>query len=80
MDVYEGEKGIFFYNRHSESLNDKLLEKLMHLPNVLMTPHQGFATKEALTNIAETTFKNIKAWENYYLSGNELTKPVSLKV
>lgn len=78
MDVYEGEKGIFFYNRQGENLNDLLLHKLLHLPNVLVTPHQGFATKEALTNIAETTFANIEAWANYGLSGNELTKSISL--
>ncbi|RYF87536.1 MAG: 2-hydroxyacid dehydrogenase [Chitinophagaceae bacterium] len=75
MDVYEGEKGIFFYNHIGEALNDKQLEKLMQLPNVLITPHQGFATKEALANIAETTFANIDAWANYCLSGNELTNP-----
>lgn len=80
MDVYEKEKGIFFYNHHGEDLNDPLLDKLRHLPNVLITPHQGFATKEALTNIAETTFQNIEAWANYCLSGNELTKPIGLNV
>lgn len=33
------------------------------MPNVLLTPHQAFATKEALTNIADTTFYNIDCWK-----------------
>ncbi len=39
----------------------------MSFPDVLMTGHQAFFTKEALEQIAEITFKNIQT----LISGNE---------
>lgn len=72
-DVYERERGLFFYNRSGEKLNDAVLDKLLSFPNVLVTPHQAFATKEALVNIAETTFYNLGCWNNRTSSKHELT-------
>lgn len=61
MDVYEYEKGLFFYD-HSQEPKDKLLAQLLVLPNVLITGHQGFLTREALTNIATTTIASLDGW------------------
>ena len=72
-DVYENEKGIFFYDHRGEELKDEMLIKLLSMQNVLITPHQAFATKEALTNIAVTTFHNIKCWIENRQSENQLT-------
>ncbi len=72
-DVYEHEGGIFFYDHSKNKPNDKKLQRLIDFPNVLITPHQAFATKEALTNIAETTFYNINCWEQQKPVKNELT-------
>jgi D-lactate dehydrogenase len=33
------------------------------MPNVLITSHQAFLTKEALANIAQTTLENVSAFE-----------------
>jgi D-lactate dehydrogenase len=62
MDVYEKERGIFFFDHSGRELNDPLLKKLLAMPNVLVTAHQAFATHEALTNIADTTYHNINCW------------------
>ena len=73
MDVYEYEKGVFFHNHEGESLHDPILNKLMGFSNVLITPHQAFATNEALKNIAATTFYNLSSWMQNSRSENEIT-------
>ena len=72
LDVYENEKDIFFRDHSDKKINDPLLLKLMDFPNVLVTPHQAFATIEALRNIAETTFYNLHCWDLGRKPENEL--------
>ncbi|WP_299210177.1 NAD(P)-dependent oxidoreductase [uncultured Dokdonia sp.] len=72
-DVYAHESGIFFYDRSSAKPNDLLLDQLLQHPNVILTPHQAFATQEALTNIATTTMENLTSWEQGKTPKNELT-------
>jgi D-lactate dehydrogenase len=72
-DVYEKEKGIFFYDHSNGTLQDTLLDRLIDHPNVIVTPHQAFATSEALTNIATTTFNSIDSWAEGGVSEHELT-------
>lgn len=76
IDVYENEKGMFFKDHSTEIPNDDMLIKLNAMPNVLITGHHAFLTEEALTNIAETTFYNLDAWEEGQRSENELTDEV----
>lgn len=78
IDVYENEKGIFFEDLHDKKPVDKILDKLLNMPNVLITPHQAFATHEALQNIATTTCNNFHHWDINETSPNELTNPVSI--
>ena len=61
LDVYEEEEGIFFEDLSSEVLHDDELARLLTFPNVLITAHQAFLTREALTEIARTTVANISA-------------------
>ncbi|TPN87462.1 2-hydroxyacid dehydrogenase [Aquimarina algicola] len=72
-DVYEHESGVFFYDLSDNKPNDIVLKRLIDHPNVLLTPHQAFATKEALTSIAETTFYNINCWQEDKLCKHDLT-------
>ena len=59
LDVYEEESEYFFEDFSSSVIGDDVLARLLTFPNVLITSHQGFFTKEALGNIAATTLENI---------------------
>lgn len=59
LDVYEEEDKLFFQDRSSEVIADDVFARLLTFPNVLITGHQGFFTREALENIAGTTISNI---------------------
>ncbi|MCM2282845.1 MAG: 2-hydroxyacid dehydrogenase [Bdellovibrionaceae bacterium] len=72
LDVYEEEEGIFFEDLSGQVLQDDVLARLLTFPNVILTAHQGFLTREALTNIAETTLANITALEQGADSPNEV--------
>ncbi|MCR4788303.1 MAG: 2-hydroxyacid dehydrogenase [Lachnospiraceae bacterium] len=66
LDVYEEEADVFFEDRSGHILGDDILARLISMPNVIVTSHQAFLTKEALTNIAHTTLANI---EEYLANG-----------
>lgn len=63
LDVYEEEGDLFFRDLSDKVIQDDVFVRLMTFPNVLITAHQGFFTKEAITNIAETTVQNITDFE-----------------
>lgn len=63
LDVYEEEEGIFFQDLSDQVLQDDVLARLLTFPNVIVTAHQGFLTREALAAIADTTLANVKAFE-----------------
>ncbi|MEL7509005.1 MAG: 2-hydroxyacid dehydrogenase [Cyanobacteria bacterium J06636_28] len=59
IDVYEREGGLFFEDLSDTVIQDDTFQLLQSFPNVVITAHQAFFTKEALSNIAETTLSNI---------------------
>ena len=59
LDVYEEEEGIFFEDLSGKALQNDELSLLLNLPDVLITAHQGFLTKEALGEIARVTTANL---------------------
>jgi len=59
MDLYEREGLIFFSDHSSTIIEDDVFERLITFPNVIVTGHQGFLTREALTEIAQMTLGNI---------------------
>jgi D-lactate dehydrogenase len=61
LDVYEEEEGIFFEDLSGDVLHDDDLARLLTFSNVLITSHQAFLTREALSEIACTTVANISA-------------------
>ncbi|WP_031555014.1 2-hydroxyacid dehydrogenase [Parvularcula oceani] len=63
LDVYEEEADMFFEDLSGHVLQDDVFARLLTFPNVLVTGHQGFFTREALRAIAETTIANATAFE-----------------
>jgi len=59
LDVYEEEAELFFEDRSGQILADDVFARLLTFPNVLITAHQAFLTREALAAIAETTLANL---------------------
>ena len=74
LDVYE-EESEFFYEDLSESiLKDDVLSRLIMMPNVLITSHQAFLTREALECIAHTTLGNLRSFFDGEPLVNEIKK------
>lgn len=63
LDVYEEEASLFFEDKSDTIIRDDVFERLLTFPNVLVTGHQAFFTREALAAIAETTIDNIATFE-----------------
>ena len=61
LDVYEEEEGKFFEDLSGEVMTDDVLARLLTFPNVIVTAHQAFLTREALDEIARVTTENITA-------------------
>ncbi len=59
LDVYEEEGDVFYEDLSGHILQDDKLVRLIAMPNVIVTSHQAFLTKEALDNIAHTTVNNL---------------------
>ncbi len=59
LDVYEEETDYFFEDRSDAPIQDDVLARLLTFPNVMITSHQAFFTREAMRNIARVTLQNI---------------------
>lgn len=69
LDVYEEEKEYFYEDKSDKMIDDDVLARLLMVPNVVLTSHQAFFTKEALYNIAVSTLNSVKELEE----GKELS-------
>lgn len=72
LDVYEEESDVFFHDFSGHIVSDDTLARLISMPNVIVTSHQGFLTREALENIAGTTLTNIRQFFTEGSCANEL--------
>ena len=73
LDVYEEESEYFFEDLSDRVITDDILARLLTFNNVIITSHQGFFTREAMHNIAETTMENIKTFLAEEKLVNEVT-------
>lgn len=72
LDVYEDESDYFYEDCSNTVIRDDILSLLVSRPNVIITSHQAFLTKEALQNIASTTLSNLDDFFQTGKCSNEL--------
>ncbi len=72
LDVYEEESSLFYADLSDQVIQDDTFMRLLTFPNVLITAHQAFFTREAISNIATTTLANISEFENSGRSRNQV--------
>ncbi len=58
LDVYEEEAELFYEDKSATGVKDELLSLIVSRPNVIVTSHQAYLTREALDDIARTTLSN----------------------
>lgn len=76
LDVYEEEADLFFEDLSNYVIQDDVFARLLTFPNVLITGHQAFFTREALSAIAQTTIDNITALDRGEPCPNVVTADV----
>jgi D-lactate dehydrogenase len=72
LDVYEEESDYFYEDLSDTIIADDNLARLLSFNNVILTSHQGFFTREALSKIAEVTLQNIKDYQDNKSLENEI--------
>ena len=72
LDVYEDEEEFFLNDMSNSYIRDEGLSVLLSMPNVVITSHQAFFTKEALNKIASDTCENIKEFFEKGSCANEV--------
>ncbi|MGP1273550.1 MAG: 2-hydroxyacid dehydrogenase [Phycisphaerales bacterium] len=80
LDVYEEEGDLFFQDLSDRVLQDDVLARLLTFPNVLVTSHQAFFTREAVDAIAATTVRNIAGFLREGAAGIPEANRVSAEV
>lgn len=74
LDVYEDEEEFFLNDMSNSYKRDRGLSLLLSMPNVVITSHQAFFTREALDKIASVSLSNIKEFIETGECKNEVRK------
>ena len=77
LDVYEEEAGLYFHNLSDDIICDDTFARLLTFPNVVITGHQAFFTREAMTTIATTTIANLDDFAAGRENGNIVRAPAT---
>lgn len=60
LDVYEGEDGNVYTDHSDDMMQNSIVARLTTFPNLILTSHQAFFTREALQAIAAVTMENAR--------------------
>lgn len=75
IDVYENEASLFFQDLSGSIIEDDVIQRLVSFPNVILTAHQAFFTREALEDIMNTTLANVSDFAAGLPLKNEVKEP-----
>ena len=75
LDVYEQEADLFYRDLSNTVVTDDVFERLLSFPNVIVTGHQAFFTREAITTICQTTIDSISEFAAGQPLSNEICLP-----
>lgn len=73
LDVYEEEANYFYEDNSQQGMADEKLALLISRPNVILTSHQAYFTREALSEIAAATLENIRLFFEEKRTPNEVS-------
>ena len=77
IDVYEQEADLFFRDLSSTIITDDVFQRLLSFPNVIVTGHQAFFTREAVSTMCETTINSISEFAAAKPLSNEIKAQAS---
>ena len=63
LDVVEGEAGLYHFNKMSDQIKNHALSILKDMPNVIVTPHMAFYTREAVEQMARCSLEACRYFE-----------------
>ncbi|MDR1042735.1 MAG: D-lactate dehydrogenase VanH-A [Clostridiales Family XIII bacterium] len=63
LDVLEGEEGIFYFDCSQKPIDNRFLQRLQEMPNVIITPHTAYHTRRTLYDTVEKTILNCLDFE-----------------
>ena len=72
LDVYENENKYFRFDYREKYIEDDIFSKLLRHPNIIVTPHIGFFTDEAVKNQIETSLNNVSEFLKTNKCQNEI--------
>jgi hypothetical protein len=73
LDVYEEEESLFFEDLSNMVIQDDVFSRLITFPNVIVTGHQAFFTRNAMEEIAAVTLSNLADFESGKVCPNRVT-------
>lgn len=62
LDVLEKEDGLYYYNRMGEVIVNRKLAILRSFPNVIMSPHTAFYTRQDVSDMVKGCFESVEAF------------------
>ena len=74
LDVYEGEDTNVYTDHSDDMMQNSVVARLVTFPNLVLTSHQAFFTREALQAIAAVTMENARNYNESFPYGQAEVK------